>query len=404
MKISRQKLTSIEQAKKLLKEIGADNKGVEIMAPKMLFYCFKVEDISSYAANIVKQHMLSLGSDAAISRDSLVKKIKTSILIYGSKSQIEKLILKLKNQPFGLKELAAQLKKNLNNKFAKKKFIARGKSLSFNNPVICAIVNATTDSFSNDGIYQSKNYKVSDNIISNISGMISAGAKIVDIGGESTRPFSQPVKEDVEIKRVVPLIKVIRKKFPKVIISVDTYKYKVAKEAVSAGADVINDITALKHSKKMVSLVKQYNLGVVLMHMQETPKTMQVKPQYKDLMRQISLFLEERVEFCLKHGISKNQIMVDPGIGFGKTVEHNLTILNSLYMLNYLQVPIFVGLSKKSFIGKILRKDVDKRVIGTVAALVSSYINGADVLRVHDVKEAKEALTIAARIKKCRNF
>jgi len=228
--------------------------------------------------------------------------------------------------------------------------------------------------------------------------MIKAGAKIIDVGGESTRPFSNPVKVGEEIKRVIPILKVLRKEFKQVFLSVDTYKYLVAKAAVSEGVDIINDITALQDNPQMASLVKKHKLGCVLMHMKGKPQNMQAKPYYKDVITEISDFFQERLNFCDKKGINKNQLFLDPGIGFGKRLEDNTKIINQLYKLKVFGLPIFLGLSHKSFIGKILNIDIKQRLVGTIAASIISLTKGANVLRVHDVGETAQAIKVASKI------
>ncbi len=402
---------NLKDAATSMKKIGVSPEGIKIMAPKMMFYVFKIEGISSYAANIIKQHMLSFGSDAAISRLSLVKPIKGEVIIFGTLYQINKLAKKLRNQPFELKDVSVVLES-----FLKKKeyvyFHARDKKLKFRPPLICGIVNVTPDSFSGDGIL--RDFKTSSKaraprdieylVLKKVEKMVKEGAKMIDIGGESSRPFSSPVSEKEEISRVIPAISAIRKRFPSLIISVDTYKYRVAREAIEHGADVINDITAMRHSPRIAELVRKYHLGCVIMHMKGTPRTMQIRPFYRDLMGEIMDFLEERLQFLKSKGILREHIMVDPGIGFGKRVEDNLKIINNLFMLKGLGYPIFLGFSRKSFIGKILKEPVERRLVGSIASAVISFLRGADVLRVHDVRETYEALRIGSAIVNSLNY
>ncbi len=406
MKVISLKARTIKEVSKSMQAIGVDPRGIKIMAPKGVFYLCKVEGISSVAANIIKQHLLSLGSDAAISRDALVKNIKTSLVVFGTFHQIKKLADKLKGQPFELSELAFELKSFLKSSREKSYlFRARGRVLRIAKPVLCGIINVTTDSFSGDGLLNPAKYNSSKTInlaLKRVENMIRGGARIIDIGGESTRPYSKPVRDREELKRVVPVISAVRKKFPNIFISVDTSKYKIAKEAVNSGVDIINDITALEASPKTALLIAKYKLGCILMHMKGNPKTMQVKPEYDDLMGDILEFLGSRVEFCQKRGISKEQLMVDPGIGFGKTVSDNFKILNRARDLKTLGVPVFLGVSRKSFIGKSLNANIEGRLIGTVAAIVCGYLNGVDVFRVHDVKEAQQALKIAYEVANAR--
>ena len=193
-------------------------------------------------------------------------------------------------------------------------------------------------------------------------------------------------------------MKVLRKEFKKVFLSVDTYKYSVAKAAIEEGADIINDITALRSSPQIASLIKRYKLGCILMHMRGTPQTMQVNPHYKDVTAEIIDFFKERLKFCNSRGINKSQILIDPGIGFGKRLEDNTRIINELYKFKVLGQPIFLGLSRKSFIGKILKVGFDQRLAGTIAASMVSLTKGANILRVHDVRETAQAIKVASKI------
>jgi len=398
-------IKSAREAKAAMQDIGVDSQGIKIMSPKALHCCFKLEDISSFSANIIKQELLSLGSDAAIDRRALIKRIKTTAILFGSLYQMKRLAVKLKYQPFELKEVAYKLEELLGN-IQKKRvlFKARGKVLNFNRPVVCGIINVTPDSFSGDGLLKGQSvdsYKFKEAVVKKAENMIKGGAKIIDVGGESSRPYSKRISEKEELRRVLPVIKILKKRFPRILISVDTYKYRVAKEAVGAGADIVNDITALRHSPSIASLIKRHKLGCVLMHMKGVPKTMQLNPHYKrGVVEEVFDFLNKRLEFCLKKGISREQIMIDPGIGFGKTVEDNYRLLNKLDIFRSLGVPVFLGVSRKSFIGKVLKADTNRRLYGTISALSVGYLKGADVLRVHDVVEAYEALKIAYLIKK----
>ncbi len=379
--------------------IGTAKEGREIMAPKMLMRTYRIEGISSYAANIIKQHLLSLGSDAAISRDCLVKKIKTDIIIFGTVSQLRKFAAKIETQPFGLHEVARQLREYIQEEKDPAVFKARNKKIRIDRPILCGILNVTPDSFSGDGVLTGRNVKemrkLERDILKKVSGMVKAGARMIDIGGESTRPYAQSVSAATEIARVIPVLRAVRKKFPKLVISIDSYKYPVVKAAVKEGVDVVNDITALRHSPRITALVKRYRLGCVLMHMKGTPRSMQRNPRYSDVIAEIKTFLSGRIEFCRKKGIKEDRLMIDPGIGFGKRLEDNIEIIRCLAQFKSLNVPLFVGLSRKSCIGEITGAAVDDRLSGTLAGCLVSAANGADVLRVHDVKEVGRAMKTA---------
>ena len=265
--------------------------------------------------------------------------------------------------------------------------------LGTQSPLIMGILNVTPDSFSDGGLYFEP-----DKAIVHAKALEAAGADIIDIGGESSRPFSDPVPLEEEMRRVIPVIQAVASEL-KVPISVDTYKAKVAEEAIKAGAHIANDISALRFDKDMVKVVADYKVPVVLMHMKGTPKDMQLNPTYKDVIKEIYTFLEERIEFALKNGVSEDQIAVDPGIGFGKSLEDNLRIIKNLSLFKKLNRPLLIGPSRKSFIGQILGIEVPaKRDIGTLGVVVFATLAGVDIIRVHAVKEAKEAITVVKAI------
>ncbi|MDP2922322.1 MAG: dihydropteroate synthase [Candidatus Omnitrophota bacterium] len=399
MRITPLKIENYKEAKELLSAINVSSEGLRILSAKSLSVAFKIEGIKSWEANIIKQHLLSLGSDSAIERAALVKNIKTTTILFGNINQLKKLCEKLKNQPFSLKEISRKVSFYLDNLF-KNEFIfkIKGKELKIKQPVICGVINVTPDSFSGDGLlqYQISKIKYQKLLLEKVEGMIREGAKIIDVGGESTRPFSKPISEEEEIRRVIPPLKVIRRKFKEVLLSIDTYKFKVARAAANEGVHIINDITALRNSPNIASLIEEYKLGCVLMHMKGSPRNMQINPIYKNVVEDIIDFFEERLCFCEKQGIEKCQLLLDPGIGFGKRLEDNLKIINELYKLKIFGLPVFLGLSRKSFIGDVLGvKVAEKRVLGTAVSNAIAYVKGANILRVHDVKETAQALKIA---------
>lgn len=256
---------------------------------------------------------------------------------------------------------------------------------------IMGILNATPDSFSDGGKFNTLEAAVSQGIK-----LVEDGADILDIGGESSRPFAAPVSEQEEMDRVIPVIETLSKKID-VPISIDTVKAAVAREAIRAGASIINDISALEKDPDMAGLAASKNVPVILMHMKGTPETMQINPDYADLMHEITEYLSQRIDFALNAGISKDRIILDPGIGFGKTVNHNLVIINHLEKLASLGFPVLMGPSRKSFIQNILsqkekipvKPDDIKTEYGTLAAVAGSIFKGAHIVRVHDVKNVK---------------
>ena len=257
---------------------------------------------------------------------------------------------------------------------------------------VMGILNLTPDSFSGDGIYKDKNRALKE-----AERLIEEGADIIDIGGESTRPGSSSVPVEEEIKRVIPVIKKLAK-ITKIPISIDTKKSVVAKEALDKGASIINDITGLEGDNKMIEVASSYDVGVIIMHIQGAPSSMQNNPVYNDLITDIKEKLFHLVKRAEERGIKKENIIIDPGIGFGKTFKHNLEIINSLARFKVLGKPVLVGPSRKSFIGNILGKEPNERIFGTAASVAIAIQNGADIVRVHDVKKMKEITRVSDAI------
>jgi dihydropteroate synthase len=262
-------------------------------------------------------------------------------------------------------------------------------TLRFDRTLIMGILNITPDSFSDGGKFVSF-----EAAIAHAKRMVEDGADIIDIGGESTRPGSPPVTMGEELKRVKPVIEGLANEI-NIPLSIDTYKSQVADECLKAGASIVNDITGLM-DKKMIKVAADAKAPVVLMHMKGTPQNMQVKPLYNDVVREVLLFLRERVEFANDLGV--DDIIVDPGIGFGKTAEHNLKLLQHLEDIKTLGCPILVGPSRKSFIGNVTGLPVDARLEGTLAAVSVAVMNGANIVRVHDVLECKRAVQVVDAI------
>ncbi|MEE8360001.1 MAG: dihydropteroate synthase [Candidatus Omnitrophota bacterium] len=260
---------------------------------------------------------------------------------------------------------------------------------------VAGILNITPDSFSDGGRFADTN-SAFDHALQ----MARDGADIIDIGGESTRPGAGPVTAEDELRRVLPVIERLKDRL-KIPISIDTCKSLVAEAAIRCGASIINDITGLKGDQEMAQVAARYGIPVVVMHMKGHPRTMQNNPRYDDLITEIIENLKESIDIAKKAGMDEENIIIDPGIGFGKTLEHNITIIRELGRFKELGRPIMIGLSRKSFIGQILNRDVSGRLMGTAAAVALSILNGADIVRVHDVKEIRDATRITDSI--CRS-
>ena len=256
-------------------------------------------------------------------------------------------------------------------------------------PVIMGILNVTPDSFSDGGDFEQL-----DAALQHANQMLEEGAHIIDVGGESTRPGSESVDQDTEIARVVPVISRLAKTTD-ALISIDTMKSGVAEAALEAGAHIVNDVSAGTYDPEIATVAARYQAGLVLMHMQGMPRDMQEQPAYADVVADVRAYLERRIEEVLIAGVEREALCIDPGIGFGKSVDHNLDLLVGLPALADLEVPVLVGLSRKSFLGKITGAGVEQRIAGSLAGLVYSILRGAHILRVHDVKESCEAAIIA---------
>ena len=259
---------------------------------------------------------------------------------------------------------------------------------------IMGIINVTPDSFSDGGKYANV-----EAAVMRAKQMVADGADIIDIGGESSRPGAEPITANEECRRVIPVVQALAEQF-QIPISVDTYKAKVAREALSAGACVINDITALHGDPNMCQIVADAQAGVILMHMQGVPATMQKTPTYQNVVAEVHAWLTEVASQAVDRGIDSSRIMIDPGIGFGKTFDHNLEILRHLMQFRGIGYPMLVGVSRKKFIGRILDLPVHQREEGTVATVAWSIINGANVVRVHDVAKMKQVAQVIDTI--CR--
>ncbi len=263
--------------------------------------------------------------------------------------------------------------------------------LTLNRPHVMGIVNVTPDSFSDGGKFSS-----TDLAVEHALKLIADGADILDIGGESTRPGAAIVTLEEELKRVIPVIEALSKTC-NVPISIDTYKPEVMRQAIVAGADIVNDIRALQEPNAL-EIVAQSKVGVCLMHMQGTPQTMQLDPHYADVVSEVKQFLVDRVNAALAHGIEKNRILLDPGFGFGKTRSHNIALIKQLDELNIIGLPLLVGLSRKSVLGFITGADEGQRLYASIAASVISAMKGAKIIRVHDVKATVDALKVVTAI------
>jgi dihydropteroate synthase len=393
-----------EEIDRYMEQLDVYRDAIRIMASKANCFLVSLEGIPSVAANILKQEMLSIAGEVAVPKGVIMgSRRNTNCLIIGNLNQFRQLSYKLKKQPFGLANISGQLNNVLSN-YLRKRFIlntTKHKLILGRRTLIMGIINLTPDSFSGDGLYNStyiyRNNRLQDLIVKDVEKMIKDGADIIDIGGESTRPGSEPINVREEIRRVIPAIKNIVKKM-KVPISIDSYKPEVVKAALDAGADIVNNIMGTDNNLKLHRLVARYRAGYIIMHIKGKPRTMQRNPRYKTLMGEITNALRQAINSAIEAGVDRERIIVDPGIGFGKTTVHNLEIIKRLNELKTLGRPIMVGPSRKSFIGNVLNLPVTQRLMGTAAAVAISIRNGAHIVRIHDVKKIKEVVKLTDSI------
>jgi dihydropteroate synthase len=386
-------LRDLSEARAVLAHIRVSGAGIDIMEKKALFRVVRVGGLDVRAANILKQEMLSRGGEVATSREVYELHGGTAdCLIMGTLTQFERLLPKLKQQPFGLRRLAGGIEAALRNYDERVPAGPAGLDLS-KTPLLMGVLNVTPDSFSDGGSYTG-----TEDAVQAALTMAGEGAALIDIGGESTRPGSDLLPEDEESARVLPVLEALGPLLPG-RVSVDTYKARVAAKALAAGAYMINDISALRMDPEMVAVVRDADCPVILMHMLGEPKTMQVAPSYRDVVEDVYAFLAERLDWAVANGLKEENLLIDPGLGFGKTTEHNLAILRGLEAFRSLGRPIVVGASRKRFLGEILGIDkAGERDDATAATTVMAVCSGAHIVRVHQVAVNREAARVAKAV------
>jgi dihydropteroate synthase len=387
------KISKSELIKELVKT-GVDEKAFGIIERKSETIIFKIHDIDARGANILKQEFLSKGGDVAVHKSVASFKIpRTDAILIGTVKTYQEVIKNLALEPyFELNEIKDALEKAIT-KSPFPLFKIRGKVFDFNKShYIMGILNVTPDSFSDGGKFLDIK-----SALNHAKEMISEGADIIDIGGESTRPGAESISEEAELNRIIPVIKGLRKINNDIIISIDTYKSKIVKEALENGADLINDISGLRFDHLMVNVARDSKVPVIIMHVKGTPRDMQKNPHYDDLIRELLEYFNERINALNKAGIEK--IVIDPGIGFGKNPEDNLNIIKNLSEFTVFNLPVLVGISRKSFMGLVLNEPVENRLFGTMTANAIALMNGANIIRVHDVKPHKDLIKIFEAIK-----
>lgn len=383
------KIDNLKQAEKALMQIGVDSGGIQYMKGKAVTRVIKLDNVRLAGAHILKQEMLSLGGDAAVHREVVVNGISHSdVLLMGNEKQLKRLASKLRAQPFGLKGTATALLNLLSNmnSTALRNIDCRGKTLELGSQtLIMGILNVTPDSFSDGGMFLNPSYALTQ-----AERMVDQGADLIDVGGESTRPGHLGIGAEEEWERLKPVILELLKSCS-VPISVDTQKSEVAEKALEAGVHMINDIWGLQKDPMMAKVIAQYKAPVVLMHNKDNT-------EYNNLMGEVMEYLSHSIDIALDNGISQEHIIVDPGIGFGKTPDQNMEVLSRLEELKILGFPILLGVSRKSVIGRTLNLPVEQRLEPTIALGTLGVAAGVDILRVHDVLENKKATLMVDQI------
>lgn len=384
------KMKFINISEKELLNIGFDKTYAHKGVNKHKFVSIKIYGLNCAQANILKQTAISVGADCAVHREVITGKVELSdCILSGSINQLDKIANKLKIQPFKLSFLGNEIQKQLSNKLAA--LIIRNKEFNWGeNSYIMGILNITPDSFSDGGKYF--DIEVS---VNHYKKLVNDGADIIDIGGESTRPYSKPVEVNEEIDRVIPLIRKIREFDSNTVLSIDTRNSKTAKLAIETGADIINDVSSLDWDEGMLNVLKEKQCPIILNHSKGTPENMQDNPEYLDVVDEIYDYFENKIQCLLESGVKKSCIIIDPGIGFGKTTEQNIEIIKRLEEFKSLGCPILVGHSRKRLIKDIvLCEDNDKLDIVTAMITQKLLSKKANIIRVHNVSLNKDALKL----------
>lgn len=369
-------LNTIHHKKQFLKDLKVHGGGISIMAKKMELLYFFIKGLKTPAANILKQDALSIGAELATPSGVITcEKERYDCLLIGTLKHIEVLSKKELAQPFGLKTLAKELQAFLKTKSYPTK--------------IMGVINANDDSFF------AGSRSVKEDAIEQIKKMIADGANIIDIGAVSSRPNAEVVSQEEELARIQDICDVIKneKLYEQVSFSIDSYTPKVIEYALKSGFNLVNDITGATNDE-VVKLAVAYDAQLCIMHMQGTPQTMQNNPSYDDVMVEVSEFFEERIVKCEALGLSRENIILDVGIGFGKTLEHNLMLIKNMGHFKKFGCEVLVGASRKSMIDKIIPTPTEERLAGTLAIHLKAVSNGASLVRCHDVREHQQALAV----------
>jgi dihydropteroate synthase len=387
-------ISSAGDLKRHLGEIYIADGDIEKTTDQFLYSTIKLEGVDTRAANLMKTCIETLGGALAMRKEAQEFTVReTDLIISGSRRTLSLLATRLRGEPFGLDGIASEIDACISSGARLMSWGSR--VLDFTRKTyVMGILNCTPDSF-----YPASRNETLREAMKSAREMIGAGVDIIDVGGESSRPGSDPIEPEEEIRRVIPVVQAIRRESD-IMISVDTRRKDIAERALDAGADIINDISGLKRNEELARLLARRKVPVVLMHLRGTPKTMQKQVSYKNTISEILRELQPSIAAALGAGIAPEMIIVDPGIGFAKRAQDNLRIIRELASLKSLNFPILIGLSRKSFIGEVLDRPVEKRLIGTVTANTLAIINGANIIRVHDVGDAVEMVKIIDSVRR----
>jgi dihydropteroate synthase len=365
---------SINDTKEFYKKLGCDSGGISILSKKSKLHTLYIKDLHVGAANILKQDALSIGADLAVPSGVIIARDKyVNAVLIGTTKHFETLSRKELAQPFGLKQLAAELKNYVKEHNYQTK--------------IMGVLNANEDSFFKDSRFDNSQ------ACQKIENMIEYGANIIDIGAVSSKPGSVAVDENIELERLKDVVDNIYKNkyYEKVDFSIDSYSPKVIDYVLNHGFKIVNDITGLKDDN-VCKIAAKYNAQVVIMHMQNDPTTMQIEPSYENIILEIDEYFKNQIAKANSFGIK--DIVLDVGIGFGKTLEHNLTLLKNLEHFSHFGYELLIGASRKSMIDKIVSSSIEQRLPGTLAIHLEAIRNGASIIRCHDVKEHFQAIKV----------
>lgn len=370
-----------------LDKIGFDKSYLKKAVEKYQFKNIKIFDLTIPQANILKQTAISVGADCAVHRETITSKVeKTDCLLSGSHSQLRKIAQKLKKQPFKLSKLADLIENNLDYKLEPIKL--KDITFDFSQPYIVGVLNLTKNSFSDGGDF----YEV-EAAKKHLLEMIEEGADIIELGAESTKPFSEAISDKDQLEKLLPMLNFIKSKNIKTPISIDTRSSEVAKICITKGADIINDVSGFDYDKDMAKTIADLDVPVIIQHSKGTPENMQISPEYNNVVEEIYLGLKNKIDIALANGVKRHNIIIDPGIGFGKTKDHNYEIFKKIEEFKSLQVPIMLGLSRKSLLGMQSESNEVKDIF-TLALNAVAIEKQVHFLRVHNVKFHKHLLQI----------